>query len=420
MSPQIRNPRRLDLPPGAEAILAEMFPGFQAVVIKDEFSALSYSGSRVYRVHLLKEGDVPELPLVVKIAPASLIKQEVQAYRDCVRHQWPGVAELRGEPVFLGSSDEGNDLAGLCYALMGGGVFQMKSLREYCLQAGLEDVSFVLEERLFRMMEKRMLRPARNAFEFPLRSSYDALLPVNLLVKPRPLSSDETPTLVSPEALLLLEERNVRLALVLDPFDSFCQTATLWVLDGMRGLRDSFKATLSYLAGLCQELDSLRDPMEMGALYEILDSHQCWLGAMQAKNARWVIRQVEATGRSFAQAEIERLIKVTGSYPSLLRAASLWLAKASSSPSTKAWADCLLAERSVRHRLEEIWSGLTEEEQQTLSEVQKLQPLLAVHQDRTHSLQTPLHHHLAGYWRAGGRIPIFPRGSAGIIVRWWK
>jgi hypothetical protein len=176
-----------------------MFPGYRAVVIKDEFSALGYSGSWVYWVHLLgPEGDdAPELPLVVKIGSVGLVEQEVRAYRECVHNQWPGVAELHGEPVFL----EKSDLAGLCYPLLGGGVFPMKSLREYCLEAETEDIGFVLEKRLFRIMEKCMLRPAHNVFEFPLRSSYDAILPVNLLVEPCPLSSDQAPILITPDAL---------------------------------------------------------------------------------------------------------------------------------------------------------------------------------------------------------------------------
>ena len=33
-------------------------------------------------------------------------------------------------------------------------------------------------------MQSRILLPARNVFEFPLRASYDAVLPVNLLVEP--------------------------------------------------------------------------------------------------------------------------------------------------------------------------------------------------------------------------------------------
>ncbi len=169
------------------------------------------------------------------------------------------------------------------------------------------------------------------------------------------------------EVALLLQEQDARLVLVLDPFDAFCRTATIGVFANMRGLRDSFKATLSYIVGLRQELAAVRDPMEMGELYEILDINQCWLGAMDAQDARWVICQVEETlGHSFAQAEVERLIEVSGAYPSLLRAASLWLAAADPPPKTEAWVERLLAERSIQYRLGEIWAGLTAEEQRAL------------------------------------------------------
>jgi hypothetical protein len=180
------------------------------------------------------------------------------------------------------------------------------------------------------------------------------------------------------EVILLLQERDARLVLVLDPFDSFCQAATLGVLGNMRGLRDSFKTTLSYLVGSRQELAAMRDPIEMGELYEILDINQCWLGAMEAQDARWVIRQVEETvGQPFAPAEIERLIEVSGGYPSLLRAASLWLT-AARSPPREAWVERLLAQRSIQYRLGEIWAGLTGEEQRALSRVQALQSTFAV------------------------------------------
>ena len=174
------------------------------------------------------------------------------------------------------------------------------------------------------------------------------------------------------EALLTFQETDLRLVLVYDPFDSFCQTATLQVLDNMRGLRDGFKTTLSYIVGLRRELDSLRDPMEMGALYDILDAHCCWLGAMETQDARWVIRQVGgSTGRSFTRAEIERLVEVSGGYPSLLRAASLWLAGIAPPPEAEVWIEHLMAEQSVRHRLEEVWAGLTAGEQRALSGVQR-------------------------------------------------
>lgn len=200
MPPQIRNPQQLELAPQAKVILAEMFPGYEQVILHDDLVSLGYSGSWVYRVHLLTGRDHPELPLVVKIAPADLIAREALAYQQCVRNQWPGIAELRGQPVYLPEAN----LGALCYPLMGGGVFKMKSLREYCLQASTEDVCFVLRERLFQIMQERILRPAYNAFEHPLRASYDRILPVNLVVEPGHTRQTQrtAPTLITPDTAL--------------------------------------------------------------------------------------------------------------------------------------------------------------------------------------------------------------------------
>jgi hypothetical protein len=180
------------------------------------------------------------------------------------------------------------------------------------------------------------------------------------------------------EALLLFAEQGVRLVLVFDPFDTFCQTAEPQVLDNLRGLRDSFKTILSYIVGVRQELAYLRDPSEIGEIYELLDTHLCWVGAMVATDARSIVEQTAAViQRSFAEAQIERLIALTGSYPSLLRAASLWLASVSPIPEMEAWLEALLAERSLQYRLAEIWTGLTQTEQLVLSELEKWQSSVA-------------------------------------------
>jgi WD40 repeat protein len=188
---------RLELPAQAEGILAAMFPDYQGIVLRESYSSLGYSGSWVYRVHLLSGSDATELPVVVKIAAAALIEREARAYQEYVRYQWPGIAELRGRPVF----PSGGELGGLCYSLMGGGVFKMQSLLQYCREADAEDVRFLLQQRLLKVMVQRMLRPARNAFEYPLRTGYDAVLPVNLLVEPSPPTPDRSSLLIAPDSL---------------------------------------------------------------------------------------------------------------------------------------------------------------------------------------------------------------------------
>jgi hypothetical protein len=173
------------------------------------------------------------------------------------------------------------------------------------------------------------------------------------------------------EALLLFQEQAIRLVLVLDPFDQFCATATGQVLDNLRGLRDSFKDTLSFLIGLRREVAYIRNPVELGELFEIVDTHQCWLGPMDKADARWVVGQVEAAiNRTFSATQVDRLIELTGGYPALLRAASLWLAQVSPVPEMDAWADRLLAEASIQNRLRELRQGLTGEEEAALSALQ--------------------------------------------------
>ena len=174
------------------------------------------------------------------------------------------------------------------------------------------------------------------------------------------------------EAIVQFRQRNIRLVLVLDPFDQFCEAAPTQVLDNLRGLRDSFKATLSYLMGLRHEITYIRDPNELGELYEIVDTHQCWLGAMDVTDAQWVVGQVEAAlDQDFDEAHIARLVEVTGGYPALLRAGSIWLAARRSVPDMAEWPDLLLAEPSIQNRLQDLRNGLTGEEEAVLSVLQE-------------------------------------------------
>jgi len=71
--------------------------------------------------------------------------------------------------------------------------------------------------------------------------------------------------------------------------------------------------------------------------------------------------------------EVVRLLALSGGYPGLLKAACHWWLACEEKPPLHAWADALLAEPSVQHRLQELWDGLTQEEQAVLSEVHKAQ-----------------------------------------------
>jgi hypothetical protein len=176
------------------------------------------------------------------------------------------------------------------------------------------------------------------------------------------------------ELLLQFQIQRIRVVLVLDPFDRFAQTATPQMLDTLRGLRDSFKDTLYYIVGTRQEIVYLFDPAALGEMYELLDTHVCWVGPMNEADARQLIAEETHIAPSPpAEAEVSRLLTLTGGYPALLKAACHWWLATPDKPAASEWAIALLAERSIQSRLEEIWDGLTQEERQALSEVQKWQ-----------------------------------------------
>ncbi|MFQ5616586.1 MAG: hypothetical protein ACE5GO_09035, partial [Anaerolineales bacterium] len=176
------------------------------------------------------------------------------------------------------------------------------------------------------------------------------------------------------ELLLAFQARGTRVVLVLDRFDRFCQTATPQMTDTLRGLRDSFKDTLSYIIGMNQEVVYLTDPGVLGEMYELLDTHVCWVGAMNEADARqMIVEETHLVAPPPNEAEIVHLLALTGGYPSLLKAACHWWLETAPKPAFSHWLDAQLAQRSVQFRLDEIWKGLTQEERLALSEVQKLQ-----------------------------------------------
>lgn len=174
------------------------------------------------------------------------------------------------------------------------------------------------------------------------------------------------------ELLLHFRAPGGRVVLVFDRFDDFCQNAPPPLINSLRGLRDSFKDSLCYLAGMRQEAAYLPDPAALGELYELLDSHVCWVGPMSATDAgQMVAQEMAGTTDLPAEAEIEALLALTGGFPSLLKAACTWWRPAARRPDQAGWLAALLAEPGVRHRLTEIWAGLSQEEQAALGSLQR-------------------------------------------------
>jgi class 3 adenylate cyclase/tetratricopeptide (TPR) repeat protein len=189
VGPTIDNPTNLPLSSEANNVLQIMFSSYHRLTIEKEFPE-GLSGSQVFLVRPIKSEHSPDLPAVVKIAPASMIRREWRAFQDCVYQKLPGIAEITGEPITPPASLKG----GLRYTLMGeGGTFEIESLHSYCDRASIADICYVLKDRLFETAAPHwwLFNEAKAAW--PVRASYDFLLPVNLLITPAPLPPDTTP-----------------------------------------------------------------------------------------------------------------------------------------------------------------------------------------------------------------------------------
>jgi hypothetical protein len=272
-----------------------------------------------------------------------------------------------GSVIGLAGAGKSNMLGFLCHQpqVMAGHYSQDSPLRLALILVDLNDLPGDDLSTFYRMI-LRSLYEARSQL-----ATIDKVLPDNVQDLYHRVENEMDPFVSQSalrEILLSFREKGARLVLVLDPFDQFYRAVTPRILDNLRGLRDSFKTTLSYIVGLRHELAYIRDPANLGELYEILDTHVCWLGPMHSGDAAWVINQVEeGMCRSFDDEQVNELIKLTGGYPTLLRAAALWLAQIAPIPDTAVWEEQLLTEPSIRNRLRDIWYGLTGEEQLALS-----------------------------------------------------
>jgi hypothetical protein len=175
------------------------------------------------------------------------------------------------------------------------------------------------------------------------------------------------------ELLLHCCEQQQRVVLVLDRLDTFLENAPTRITDTLRGLRDSFKANFTYIAGLSRELVYLPDPTLLGNLYHILDTRLCWVGPMSGEDARQLIQQeISLEKVAIPDDEMTYLMIYTGNLAALLQTACRWWIRYQHLEQSL-WFDTLLNDPTIQFRLKELWNGLTQEEQQLLSDWQFIQ-----------------------------------------------
>lgn len=170
------------------------------------------------------------------------------------------------------------------------------------------------------------------------------------------------------ELLTLFQKDETKVVLVMNRFNRFCETATPQMIATLRGLRDSFRETLSYIMGMTQEVIYLSELESIKPLRGILDTYVCRIKPLTEADARFMIaRQTHLLDNPISESAINHLISLSGGYPSLLRVlCHWWMIEGQNIPATD-WVEVVLQKSNCQQRLRDIWQGLTEEEQFVLA-----------------------------------------------------
>jgi hypothetical protein len=191
------------------------------------------------------------------------------------------------------------------------------------------------------------------------------------------------------ELLLDFQNTPTRVVLVMNRFDRFCETSKPQMLNTLRSLRDRFKETLTFIVGMRQEVAYLPEPARLGDMYELFDSHVCYVGALTDADGRRMLAGVlRAADPPAGAADIEAMLRLSGGFPSLLKTVAQWWMLAPARPAPADWIEPLLDHPSIQYRLDRMWQGLTQEEKLTLSEIQKQRSGI---QGTEHKLQVVAH-----------------------------
>lgn len=171
----------------------------------------------------------------------------------------------------------------------------------------------------------------------------------------------------------LLKAEQIRVVLVMDRFDYFCQVAPPYLFNTLRALRDNAKRGLSYLVGLRQEIADFVEPSQLGELYELLDGNTLWVGPFDEGDAKNMIKEETTwrTSKQLGRNEIIAMLTLSGHYPALLKAVCRWWRTAGNTFNIKQWITSLRTDQGVQNRLQELWGDLTQEEQLVLLELEE-------------------------------------------------
>lgn len=172
------------------------------------------------------------------------------------------------------------------------------------------------------------------------------------------------------EVLYACQKEALRVVMVVDRFDAFAPMLTPAMAQALGVLHDTFRDTLHYIVGIRQSLAYLTDLEIDDDLYRLLTTHVCYLGPLGEDDARQQIeRRTAPAPTPPTKQQRQTILTLTGGYPTLVKAVCRWWLLEADGLALEEWREALATHPALRHRLQSIWSGLTQEEQLALTEL---------------------------------------------------
>lgn len=145
--------------------------------------------------------------------------------------------------------------------------------------------------------------------------------------------------------------------LLFDRFEPLAAAGNPAIFSNLRALRDRFKYSLTYVTATRRPLDPLTE------LAELFYANTLWLGPLGESDGRWnVERYARRKSLAWGAPTVEAILRLSGAYPSLLRAACE--AHAAGTPLDLA---SLQKHPAVMRRVQEFWADEPTQEELRLS-----------------------------------------------------
>lgn len=178
----IEAPRSIRLSTLERQLLGTLFARADKLQFMSEFTD-GRTATRVFLIRPIDGEGRRELPAVSKVGPQQLIEEEWQAAENHLLNRLSGFAAVQGTPIYLIDPEGGENWGALRYQQVGDSLYPVTSLAQYSSDASVGDLWYVLEQRLFRQL-REFWQSTQEWQPFQVQQSYDAILPVNLMLTP--------------------------------------------------------------------------------------------------------------------------------------------------------------------------------------------------------------------------------------------